>query len=149
MPQATRQQKRDQNNIVAWTPLDEFSELTDQLGRLLQSQSPNGEGAFLPLADVEETDDSYVIEVEVPGIRREDISIEASGRRIVVSGERKDRERKGKLRRRTRAVGRFYFEATLPGDVAVDATEATLDKGLLTLRVPKAEDDRPRRIAVK
>jgi HSP20 family protein len=151
MAQPVRQRQRDQNNgnIVAWEPFAEISQLTNQLERFLERGSPMGDEGFVPLADIEETDNSYVVEIELPGIKREDIEIEASGRRIAVTGERKERERKGKLRRRTRTVGRFYYEVTLPGDISIDAIEATLDEGVLTLRIPKAEKDMPRRIGVK
>ncbi len=57
---------------------------------------------------MEETDDAYLVEVELPGVKRDDISIEVAGRRLTVSRERKERQRTGILRRRTRTVGRFH-----------------------------------------
>jgi HSP20 family protein len=105
--------------------------------------------AFSLLADLEETDDAYVIEVEVPGVKREDVSVELSGRRLVVTGERKDRERSGVLRRRTRSVGRFHHEVVLPGDVDGEGVSASLEEGVLTVRVPKVAAERPRRIEVR
>ena len=57
---------------------------------------------FTPRADVEETDDAYVIEVEVPGVAKKDIDVSVAGRRLTITGERKERERVGILRRRTR-----------------------------------------------
>ncbi|WP_239472422.1 Hsp20/alpha crystallin family protein [Streptomyces sp. NEAU-S7GS2] len=56
-------------------------------------------GAFSPLADLQETDDAYVVEAEVPGIRREDIDVEISERELCISGEYKERARQGVLRR--------------------------------------------------
>ncbi len=58
--------------------------------------------AFLPLAELEESDDAFTVEVELSGVDKDDVNIEVSGRRVTVSGERK-----GVLRRRTRSVGRF------------------------------------------
>lgn len=55
----------------------------------------------------------------------------------------------GILRRRERTVGRFAYEVTLPGDVADDAVEARLGEGFLTVRLPKPEHERPRRIQVR
>ena len=74
--------------------------------------------------------------------------MEVSGRRVTVSGERTERQRVGILRRRTRSVGRFHYEVTLPGEVDEDAVEAGMDAGVLTVRVPKAARDRRRRIPV-
>jgi len=105
-------------------------------------------GAFTPLADVEETAESYRVEIELPGTHREDIDIEVAGRRLTVRGERKERERVGILRKRERTVGRFHYEVTLPGDVDEDAVEAHLDQGVLSVVLPKPERERPRRIAI-
>lgn len=118
--------------------LDRFGELTSQPG-----------DGFLPLADVEETDDAYIIELEVPGVAREDIDVSMTGRRLTVSGERKEKERVGVLRRRTRSVGRFHYDILLPGPVNEHHVSASLNDGVLTVRVPKAEGETPRRIEVE
>lgn len=134
---------------------DPFSELTrlhNQLSEFLDSwrsfPSLLTEG-FTPPADIEETDDAYLVEIELPGVKKENLDIEVSGRRVSVHGERKEKERVGMLRRRERTVGRFAYEVTLPGDVADDAVEAHLDEGVLTVRLPKPEHERPRRIQVR
>jgi HSP20 family protein len=102
---------------AGWGPLAELDRLNRELAHYLDSwrQLPNLVGGFTPLADVEETPDAYEVEVEVPGVRREDISIEIAGRRLSVHGERKEKERVGILRRRERVVGRFSCEVTLLG----------------------------------
>ena len=94
-------------------------------------------GATVPPADLEETDDAYVVEVELPGVKREDINVEVSGRRLSVSGERKERERTGILRRSTRPAGGFEHTVLFAGEVDEESIEATLDKGVLTVQVPK------------
>lgn len=80
---------------------------------------------------------------------RDDLDIEVAGRRLTVTGERKERERVGILRRRERVVGRFRYEVVLPGEVEEDGVEAHLDEGVLTLRLPKPASQRPRRIAIR
>jgi HSP20 family protein len=138
--------------VARWDPFDELDRLNRQLSSYLDSfrQLPSllG-GSFTPLADLEETDDAYVVEVELPGVARDDLDVEVAGRRVTVHGERKEKERVGILRRRERIVGRFHYEVTLPGDVDEDHVQATLDEGVLTLRLPKPERDRPRRIEVR
>ncbi len=104
---------------------------------------------FTPLADIEETADAYLVEIELPGVRRDDVDIEIAGRRVSVRGERKEKERVGMLRRRERTVGHFSYEVTLPGDVEEDGVEAHLNEGVLNLRIPKPERERPRRIQIR
>ena len=144
--------RRNQGDVTRWEPLAEINRLNEQLREYLANWSsvPSllGEG-FTPLADVEETDDAYVVEVELPGVKGEDLSVEVAGRRLTVSGERKERERVGILRRQTRTVGRFHYEVVLPGEVDEEGIQASLDEGVLTVQVPKAEAERPRRIPVK
>ena len=105
-------------------------------------------GAFTPLADVEETHDAYVAEIELPGIASDDLSVEVAGRRLTVTGERKEKERVGILRKRTRTVGRFHYEVLLPGEVDEENVQASLEASVLTVRVPKPVSQRPRRIPV-
>jgi HSP20 family protein len=132
-------------------PLAEFRSIVSQLSRF---PDPWGDlvperSAFTPLADVEETDDSYLIEVELPGVDKKDIDISVAGRRLTISGERKEKERVGILRRRTRSVGRFEYDIQLPGDIDEEGVNASLADGVLSVRVPKATTDRARRITVK
>lgn len=79
------------------------------------------------------------------GIRKQDIDIETQGRRVTVSGERRERERKGILRRQTRSTGQFFYEAVLPGDIDPESVSASLDQGVLTIRAGKARDERSSR----
>jgi HSP20 family protein len=71
----------------------------------------------LPAPDIVETDSAYVIEVELPGVRREDVDVNLNGNELVVTGEVKERKREGLFRRRTRRVGEFELRVTLPGDL--------------------------------
>ena len=142
----------DGQQAVRWDPFAELTRLDQQLheylGNWARLPSLFGEATSL-LADLEETDDAYIVEVEVPGAKREDIDVEVAGRRLRVSGERKERERTGILRRSTRTVGRFEHEVVLPGEVDEEGIEASLDEGVLTVRIPKSERERPKRISVK
>ncbi|MFO7280521.1 MAG: Hsp20/alpha crystallin family protein [Thermoanaerobacterales bacterium] len=140
--------------LERWNPFEEFDRLHRQLLSWLDTWSPLSwpdvtTTAFTPVADVEETDDAYLVELEVPGIKRDDLDIEVSGRRLSVRGERKEKERVGVLRRRERAVGRFSYELTLPSGIEEDEVEARLDDGVLSIRLPKPERERPRRIEIR
>ena len=137
--QATREPAARPTSL--WRALDEDFE------RLFDFRSLLGD-VFTPLADIEETDDAYVVEIELPGVAKDDVSVELSGRRLVVSGERKERERVGILRKRTRSVGRFYYEVFLPAAVDGEHVEASLDDGVLTVQVAKPATARRRRIPI-
>ncbi|WP_245883560.1 Hsp20/alpha crystallin family protein [Streptomyces hyaluromycini] len=92
----------------------EFEELVERMNRLLQGAAavPAAALAWSPAADMPETDDAYVLEAELPGIRRDDI--EMSERELRISGEYKEREREGVLRRTTRRADRFEYQTLLP-----------------------------------
>lgn len=138
--------------VARWDPFDELDRLNRQLSSYLESFRPVPsvlDGGFTPPADVEETGDAYVVEIELPGVKRDDIDIEVAGRRVTVRGERKEKERVGILRRRERTVGRLHYEVSLPGDVDDDGVDAHLDEGVLTVRLPKPEHERRPRIEIR
>jgi len=140
---------RSRSPLVEWDPFAELERTADRLTRLIDQTFNDGwatawfDGmAFRPAADLEETDDAYIIEVELPGVAKSDIDVDVTGRRVRITGERKERERKGVLRRRTRITGRFEHEIVLPGDIDVEAVTAKLADGVLTVTAPKAEAER-------
>lgn len=138
------------------SPLAEVEQTTKRLTRLMDDvwdprtsrSGLRGLGEFRPPADVEETDDAYVVDIELPGVDKKDVTVEATGRRLTVSGERKERERRGILRRRTRTVGHFFYEVVLPNEFADEAIDAKLADGVLTVTVPKSGRDQRRRIPI-
>lgn len=136
----------------AGDPLAEFDDLFGRIGNLLETTVGGGlapaAGAWAPTADVSETDDAYLIEVELPGLKRDDIDIEMGERELTISGEFKERERTGVLRRGTRRTGRFEYRAMLPGEVDAEGVNAALTDGVLTVNVPKVEAAKPRHIEI-
>ena len=105
--------------------------------------------AAAPKADLEETDDSYLLEVELPGIRRRDVELQVDGGRLVLTAQRHERERVGLLRHRTRTTGRYALSFSFPAEVDVERVQADLDSGVLSVVLPKAAGARRRRIAVQ
>ena len=138
---------------AAWDPFGELEDWARRLGRRPLGRWPSLSSAFggfdfTPLADVEETDDGWTVEVELPGVKKKDVEVETRGRTIVISGERKEKERTGVLRQRRRVCGTFRYEVTLGSDFDVDAITADMTDGELTVTVPKAEPDQPRKIEI-
>jgi HSP20 family protein len=137
---------------VRWDPFRDLEELQARTAQLIGSALPGAlaeDGApWVPPVDIEETDDAWVIEAEIPGVKRDDVNVDLRDNELVISGEIKERERKGLLRRRTRRVGQFEFRVTLPGDTDRDRVDADLRDGVLSVRIPKPERAEPRRIEI-
>ena len=144
--------ERNRTGSENWSPVSELGQLNERMRRMLEQtfggmlDEPAG---WIPAVDIEELEDAYVVEAEVPGVRREDVNIEVSGNELTISGEIKERERKGVIRRRTRRVGRFEFRVALPSEVNPECVDAKLNDGVLTVRIPKAARAQRRRIEVK
>jgi HSP20 family protein len=154
VPQRSRSGRRPARR---WDPVREMEDVYDRMGRLMQDffgdSTPATAAVRLPEwttpVDIEETDDEYIVEVDVPNVKREDINLELRDSELRISGEIKERERTGILRRRSRRVGQFEHVVGLPGEIDPDRVEATLDNGVLTVRLGKAGGTQPRRIEVK
>jgi HSP20 family protein len=111
---------------------------------------PPGGWAFMA-SDVVDDDDTVVVRIEAPGMRREDFNIELHGDTLAVWGEkRSDRETAaGRFSVLQCAYGHFRREVRLPLAVKADRTTATYRDGVLRIELPKADGARARRIAVK
>jgi HSP20 family protein len=131
-----------------WDPFRELEELHQRTLQLLGGAMEDG-APWVPLADVEETDDAWIVEAELPGVKKDDINVDVEGEEIKVSGEIKERVREGILRRRTRPVGHFELRVRVPGPVNADGIEANTSHGVLTVRIPKSEEAKPHRIEVQ
>jgi HSP20 family protein len=132
-----------------WDPFRELDELYERMNHLWETGvGTEHADRWVPLADIEETDDAYLIEMELPGVKQDDVDIQINGRELTVSGEIKEKERTGILRRRTRKVGEFHYAVTLPGEIDDESISADLHSGVLTIRVPKTQRGRSRRIVI-
>lgn len=137
--------------LRGWEAFRELEDLHSEMGQLMNSAlAPLGaiNGVWAPVADIEETEDAWVVEAELPGVGGKDVKVELRDSELWVSGEIKTRERKGVLRRGTRRTGRFAFRVSLPGEFDAGNIEAKLDSDVLTVRIPKSGQPRPRRIEV-
>jgi len=148
--------RRHRRGMAPVDPSREFEDLYDRMGQLLNmafSDVPFGQmqmmnAPWVPLADVSETDDAYTVEVELPGITKNQINVELSDRELVISGEIPEPAAEGERRRRSRRTGRFEFRTVLPGEVNPDGVSANLSDGVLSVKIPKAEEAKPRRIEI-
>lgn len=126
-----------------WRPL----EFSSRFRRLLE-QRP---AAFAPAIDVHEGDDEYIVTAEVPGVARNEITVEVDEGMLTLRGEKKTEREEKKERRRwvERTYGAFSRSFRLPSDALVDKIDASFKDGVLTIKIPKSEARKPRTIAVK
>jgi HSP20 family protein len=140
-------------NLTVVNPSHEFEDIYDRMGQLMNltfGLTPIGgaDEPWIPLADVSETDDAYAVEVDVPGVRKDQVNIQLQDRELVITGEIPESGQKGRRHRRSRRTGRFEFRTYLPGDVNADEVNAQLSDGVLTVTIPKAEAAKPHHIEI-
>ncbi|MBN1177887.1 MAG: Hsp20/alpha crystallin family protein [Anaerolineae bacterium] len=104
-----------------------------------------------PAMNVWTNEDGAVVTAELPGIAADDISISITGDTVTLSGSRKPEEpgEDAAYLRRERRHGNFTRVFQLPHKIAADQVEAVFKKGVLHISLPRAEDDKPKKIAVK
>jgi HSP20 family protein len=144
--------------IVRWEPLREFSTLQNEMNRLFNTvfdapaQGNNGGTLrrWMPAMDLVETDDHFVLRADLPGLSEQDVNIEVEDRVLTVSGERKSEHESTKegYHRVERAFGSFSRSLTLPEGIDAEAVEASFDRGVLEVRIPKPEQPKPRKITI-
>ena len=145
--------------MKAWVPAARpFAELQREMNRVFDSVfgrhfRPVGRlrsGYVYPPTNVRETDDAYTVACEVPGLEMADLEVYVTGDQLTVSGTRTNTipEEGVTLHRHERDTGRFSRAVTLPGPLDSARTEATLADGVLTVRIPKTEEAKPKRVEV-
>jgi HSP20 family protein len=133
--------------------VETFPDWLRELNRVVGS-SQRQIAAFAPPADLIEDDDGVTVNMDVPGVRSEDLEIELQNDVLTVRGTRpfpyqtQDGDG-GALRRAERGFGRFERSLRVPPGLSPDAIQASLKDGVLTLRIPKPEQLKPHRIEVK
>jgi HSP20 family protein len=146
--------------LVRWEPARELNSLQQEMNRLFSSffdTSAGGPGnggsarRWIPAMDLVETDEHFVLRADLPGLSEGDVQIELEDNVLTVAGERKTEheEHKEGYYRVERATGTFRRSLTLPEGVDADAIQATFDKGVLEVRIPKPEERKPRRVQIQ
>jgi HSP20 family protein len=145
-------------NITRFDPFGEMVTLRQAMDRLFEDSfvSPltlrtyNGE-ATAPALDVHQTADEIVVSAALPGVKADDVEITITGQTLSIRGEMKADEGVGRDQYlyRERRYGSFHRQLQLPVRVQGDAATADFSDGVLTLRIPKSEEVKPRQIQVK
>jgi HSP20 family protein len=146
-------------NITRYDPLGEMVSLRSAMDRLFEDSfvSPlswrtiNGSDSVAPALDVHETDEDIVVTAALPGVKPDDVEITMTGQTLAIRGELKADEtvERDQWLYRERRYGSFSRSLQLPVRVQGDKAHASFENGVLTLRVPKAEEVKPRQIRIQ
>jgi HSP20 family protein len=144
------------NYIIRRDPFREMVTLRSAMDRLFDSAFLGEDGNMptfvdsLPL-DVSEAEDEYVVKASIPGIKPDDLEITYSSKTLTIKGEFKAEEEREDVHfhLRERRYGAFARSLALPAAVKSDAIEAKYESGVLTLKLPKSEEVKPKKIAVR
>src|SRR5437868_12179891 len=146
--------------LTRWDPVREFSTLQDRMNRMnrlfRESYSPEGPEealtttSFAPPVDIYEDEHNITLKVEVPGIDEKDIDVRIEDNTLTVHGERKmeKEEREENFRRIERQYGSFTRSFTLPNSVDRGQVSADYEKGVLTIKLAKRAEAKPKQIKV-
>lgn len=146
--------------LTRWTPStdlfrDRFSRLFDQAFSDFRPSFESGEDVasrnWLPAVDISETDEALLLYAELPGMTKEDVNITLENNLLSIRGERKFEKdvKKENFHRIERTFGSFARTFTLPSNVRSDEVKASFVDGVLQIEIPKAEEAKPRKIAIK
>lgn len=145
-------------DLIRWNPLKEMVSLRERMNRLFEdslfrSDRRNDEtemGVWLPAVDVFEKEDQLVIKAELPGMDKNDISLDFKDGVLTLSGVRKSENevKEDNFYRREMSYGRFIRSFNLPADSDTEKIKAEFQNGLLTIEVPKPERHQPKQIKV-
>src|SRR4029453_1111769 len=139
--------------LVRWEPMRELTSLQGEMNRLFSTFFEENGGAarrWAPAMDLVDGGDRLVLKADLPGLSEEDVRIEVQDRLLTVSGERKSEheEKREGYYRMERAYSSFSRSVTLPDGIDADQIDASFDKGVLEVRIPKPEERKPHRVEI-
>jgi HSP20 family protein len=144
---------RNGNNFGrSWRSLwREMDRIQRDMDRLMRTSSTRGGTAAFPSVNIWSGQDGAMITAEVPGVDPDELDISIVGDTLTLSGERAgaDLEEGERYHRRERNAGRFDRTLQLPFRIDPNGVEAAFDNGVLHVTLPRAEEDKPRKISVK
>jgi len=145
-------------SIMRREPFSELVSLRQAMDKLFEDSfvrpsrmlAAFGEAA-VPAMDVYQTPNEFVVKASLPGIKPDDVNIDITGDTLTIKGETKAEQEieKEDYLYQERRYGSFCRSLVLPSGLQADKTEATIENGILTLTIPKAEEAKPKAIKVK
>lgn len=145
-------------SVIRWDPFKNINTLQERINRLFDDAFPRTATdqedlsvcAWRPLVDIYETDDGVIIQADLPGVKKEDVSVEVKDNLLTIQGQRfiESAVEEERYYRRERSCGTFQRSFTLRSAVAPESIKASFKNGVLTVQVPKPEEEKPKKISV-
>ena len=145
-------------DLVRWKPFRDLAAMQEEMNRLFDrffgrfsERREFDEGMWSPFVDISETKDDLVITAEIPGMNKDDIKISINDNILCLKGEKKQDKKveEENYHRVERSYGTFHRSFTLPATVQQDQVKATYRDGILRVTLPKAEEAKPKEIAIE
>ena len=142
--------------ITHWDPFRGLNTFQDQFNRLLEGTFPQGRAgqadlaAWAPAVDIYEGQNELVAKVDLPGVEEKDIDVRLENSTLTIRGERKFEKsvNEDNYLRVERTYGSFTRTFALPNTVNAEGINASYDKGVLTLHMPKREESKPKQVKI-
>ncbi|MBI3160532.1 MAG: Hsp20/alpha crystallin family protein [Chloroflexi bacterium] len=142
-------------NLTRWEPFSDLLSVRKQMDDIFDAffarPITNGDSWGMPLVDLYQTDDDVMVRATLPGVDAKDLDIQVTGDALTIRAEVKHEEEKKDKHYHLREQRYSAFARTLPlpAPVLADKAEAEMKNGVLTLRLPKSEEVKPKSITVK
>lgn len=136
----------DWTNNTSWKSLLDWQRSFDRAFESALLDNRTEERVFHPHTDIEETENHYVVNIDIPGVAKKDLNIEVRDEQLVVSGERKSAKKEAGFSERV--YGKFQRVIALPTGIDPEKIEAQYEDGVLAVAIPKAESVKPRQIKI-
>jgi len=144
--------------LSRWNPTCDLLTLTDEMNRLADTvfrdsarETSLFKGAWSPAVDISEDDDNFYLQVELAGMKRDDVKIRYEEGLLTVTGEKKSEkeEKDVNYHRVERSFGKFERSFRVPTRIVSEKIDANFTNGVLTITLPKAEEVKPKEIEVR
>jgi len=143
---------RQTNRVVPWSVFGDFDDFFDGFVRARKAPEVTPGQAIRPDVDIRETDNEYQVQVDLPGIKKENLDIVIQDGVLTINAETREENQEvesGRLIRQERRYGKYIRSLRLGADVNEDSVRAEYRDGILSLSIPKAEEVKPKRVQVE
>ena len=140
-------------SLVRWNPTRNLISISDEIDRFFNDFGLNlreSDTVWRPSVDLSETENTYEVKAEMPGMKKEDIKVEVKENVLILTGEKKHetKDDKKNFHRLERVYGKFQRSFRLPREVKSEEIKAKYRNGVLTVEIPKTEEMKPKEVSV-
>ena len=136
---------------TVFNPFEELREIEKRLSNVIDTARPKNQEVFAPVVNEKITDKAYIVEVDLPGVKKEDIDVSVNDGVLVISGERKieKKEESEKYTRIESFFGKFERAFKLPPDADAENIKAKYENGVLRIELPRAQKLQGKKITIE